>query len=89
MTDSKVFNAEEKAKLQNLIREGMQVKQEVETLNGGLNDTIKAIAEEMDIKASVLKKAINTAFKTGAYGEAIHDFELLENILETTGFNNK
>lgn len=89
MHDSKVFNAEEKAKLQNLISEGMTVKNEIETLNGGLNDTIKAIAEEMDIKASVLKKAINTAYKSGAYAEAIHDFELLENILETTGFNHK
>ena len=40
--DDKVFNTEEKAKLTQLINEGMQVMHEVEALNGGLNDTIKA-----------------------------------------------
>lgn len=84
MSDSKVFNAEEKIKLKHLMSEGIAVKSEIETLNGGLNDTIKAIAEEMDIKPAVLKKAINVAYKAG-FHQATEDFELLENILETTG----
>jgi len=37
--------------------------QEVEGLDDGLNDTIKAIAEELQIKLGVLKKACKTAFK--------------------------
>jgi len=41
-----------------VINEGMQVLHEVETLNGGLSDTIKAVAEEMEIKPGILKKAI-------------------------------
>ena len=40
MTDRN-FNAEEKAKLTQLIREGSTVMQEVEDLNGSLSDTIK------------------------------------------------
>lgn len=84
MSDNKVFNAEEKMKLQHLMNEGIAIKSEIETLSGGLNDTIKAIAEEMDIKPSVLKKAINVAYKSG-FQQATTDFELLENILETTG----
>lgn len=84
MPDTKVFNAEEKAKLKHLMTEGLSVKSEIETLNGGLNDTIKAIAEEMDIKPSVLKKAINTAYKS-SFQQATSDFELLENILESVG----
>ena len=46
MTD-RVFSSEEKAKLTQLINEGLTVMQEVDDLNGGLKDTVKAIAEEV------------------------------------------
>ena len=58
---SRTFNQEAKTKLTQLINEGMSVLQEVETLNEGLNDTVKAIAEELEIKPSILKKAIRVA----------------------------
>jgi len=82
--DTKSFNGEQKIKLTQLINEGMQVMHEVETLNAGLSDTIKAIAEEMEIKPAVLKKAIKIAHKA-EFGKAKHDHELLETILETVG----
>ena len=50
----KVFSSEEKAKLTQIINEGMTVLQEVEDLNAGLAETVKAISEEMEIKPSVL-----------------------------------
>ena len=84
MSDNKVFNQDEKAKLKHLMTEGMSVLSEVEALSGGLADTVKAIAEEMDIKPSVLKKAIRTAYKS-TFTKATDDYELLENILETVG----
>jgi hypothetical protein len=40
----KNFNAEQTKKLNQVINEGMQVMHEIETLTGGLNDTIKAIS---------------------------------------------
>ena len=40
------FPSEEKAKLTQLVNEGITVMQEVDDLNEGLNDTVKAIAEE-------------------------------------------
>jgi hypothetical protein len=80
----KMFSAEQKAKLQRLINEGMQVMQEVETLNAGLSDTIKAIAEELEIKPNILKKAIRLAHKA-EFGREKHDHEVLETILETVG----
>ena len=58
MSADKVFSSEEKAKLITIINEGMTVMQEVEDLSAGLNDTVKAVAEEMQIKPAVLKKAI-------------------------------
>ena len=44
------FNSDQTKKLNQVINEGMQVMHEIETLTGGLNDTIKAIAEELEIK---------------------------------------
>jgi hypothetical protein len=83
MTD-KVFNSAEQAKLKQIVNEGISIMQEVADLNGGLNDTIKAIAEEMEIKPSVLKKAIKVAFKA-ELGKSQQEHELLETILETVG----
>ena len=81
---SKDFTAEQKLKLNQLINEGMQVMHEIETLNGGLSDTIKAVAEELDIKPNILKKAIRIAHKA-EFGKEQQDHELLENILTTVG----
>ena len=55
---NRTFNGEAKIKLTQIVNEGMHVLHEIDTLNGGLNDTIKAVAEELEIKASTLKKAI-------------------------------
>lgn len=81
---SVVFNPEQKAKLTQLINEGIQVLSEVEDLNAGLSDTVKAVAEELQIKPSILKKAIRTAQKSN-FGETNEDHETLTTVLETVG----
>tara|TARA_R110002153_G_scaffold36601_9_gene108054 strand:+ start:2084 stop:2335 length:252 start_codon:yes stop_codon:yes gene_type:complete len=78
------FDSNSKTKLTQIINEGMQVMSEVEALNAGLSDTIKAIGEEMQIKPSVLKKAIRIAHKA-SYTAEKEDQELLEEILITAG----
>jgi hypothetical protein len=80
----KSFNGDQKIKLTQIINEGMQVMHEIDTLQGGLNDTIKAVAEELEIKPAVLKKSIKIAHKA-EFGKAKQDHELLETILETVG----
>ena len=80
----RVFNSEEKAKLTQLVNEGLTVMQEVDDLNEGLNDTIKAIAEEIEIKPAILKKAIRIAHKA-ELGKANADHEELNTILESVG----
>ena len=82
--DTRTFSADQKLKLTQLINEGMRVMQEVETLNGGLSDTIKAVAEELQIKPSILKKAIKIAQKS-KFGETNQDHETVTDILETVG----
>lgn len=80
----KVYSSEQKAKLNQVINEGIAVMQEVEDLNAGLSDTVKAIAESMDIKPTVLKKAIRIAHKS-KLGEVNQDHEETVHILETVG----
>ena len=80
----RVFTADQTKKLTQIINEGMQVTLEIETLSGGLNDTIKAVAEELDIKPNILKKAIKLAHKS-EFGREQQDHELLEQILVTVG----
>ena len=82
--DSIVFTGDQKIKLTQLLNEGCQVLHEIDTLNDGLNDTIKAIAEELNLKTSVLKRAIKIAHKA-EFHKNQREQELLENILVTTG----
>ncbi len=80
----RTFSGEQTKKLESMINEGMTVMQEIETLTGGLNDTIKAVAEELDIKPGILKKAIRLAHKA-EFGKEQQDHSLLETILTQTG----
>ncbi len=81
MSQPKTFNGDQKIKLVQIINEGMQVMHEIDTLQGGLNDTIKAIAEELEVKPAILKKAIKLAHKA-EFGKEKQDHETLETILE-------
>lgn len=60
---ARMYGPEEKAKLERLINEGFQVLREVEDLQAGLKETVKAVAEELNIKPSVITKAIKIARK--------------------------
>jgi len=81
---SRTFNNEAKTKLTELVHEGMAVLQEIETLREGLGDTVKAIAEELEIKPSILKKAISIAHKS-RLAETNEENATLNEILETVG----
>ena len=80
----RVFTSEQTKKLEQIINEGIQVTSEIETLTGGLNDTIKAVAEELEIKPGILKKSIKLAYKS-EFGREKDDHELLEQILTQVG----
>lgn len=81
---NRTFNGDAKIKLTQIINEGMATMHEIDTLNGGLNDTIKAVAEELEIKSSTLKKAIRIAHKA-TLGQTNKDHDELNTILETVG----
>ena len=84
MAFNKTFNQEEVARLKKLVQEGDQVLYEVESLQVGLRETVKAIAEEMDIKPAILMKAVKVAHKA-KFTDERDKFDELETILETVG----
>jgi len=79
-----VITEEQKSKLKQIVNEGTAIMQEIEDLNEGLSETIKAIAEEMEIKPAILKRAIKTAQK-GTYQNQADDFDTLDTILDAVG----
>ena len=78
------FNDAEKQKIIQLIREGSQVLGEVDDLKGGLRDTVKAVAEELELKPALINKAISVAHK-GNYQNIADEMDTLESILNTAG----
>ena len=81
---TRMYGPEEKAKLERLINEGQNILREVEDLKEGLRETVKAVAEELEVKPAILKKAIKLAHKA-TFGQEKQDHETLETILETVG----
>jgi len=80
---SRTFSSEERSKLKQLITEAISVTTEVETLTGGLNDTIAAVAEEMQLKPNLLKKAVKMAQKRD-FDKARDELDIIESILQST-----
>ena len=80
---SRAYGPEEKAKLERLISDGSTVLHEIEDLQAGLKDTVKAVAEELGVKPSVITKAIKIAHK-GNWQDHNEDWEEIEAILDIT-----
>ena len=81
---SRMYGPEEKAKLERLINEGSTVLREIEDLKEGLKETVKAVAEELDIKSSWINKAITIAHKDN-WKDHETDWNEIEIILGVTG----
>jgi len=81
---TKHYSTDDVRRLTELVKEGCVVKQEVKHLNDGLAETVKAIAEEMEIKPTVLKKVITIAFKNSRLDEQ-DSFAELEELLDEIG----
>ena len=80
----KAFGAPEQAKIKQIIAEGVTVMQEIQDLTEGLNETIKAVAEELEVKPSVIKKAIKIAQKD-TWDQVFREFDDLETIVDISG----
>ena len=72
---NRVYGHEEKAKLERLVNEGVTVLQEVQDLQEGLKDTVKSVAEELEIKIA----------QRGDWHKVADEFEDLETLVATVG----
>lgn len=84
----KAFGAPEQAKIKQIVAEGCTVMQEIADLTEGLNETIKAIAEELEVKPSVIKKAIRIAQKD-TWDSVYREFDDLESIVDISGHSHR
>ena len=69
----------DKTRLKHLVSEGVRVKEDVDSLNEGLKETVKAISEELDLKPSLLNKAIRIAYKGDlqVHTDELEDIEMI------------
>ena len=76
---SRMYGPEERSKLERLINEGSTVLREIEDLQEGLKETVKAVAEELEIKPSVINKAISIAHKDNwkSHEQEWNDIEMI------------
>ena len=81
---ARTYGPEEQAKLKRIIDEGSNFLQEVEDLNAGLKDTVKAVAEELEVKPALINKAIKIAHK-GEWSKYSEAFDSLENLIIAVG----
>lgn len=82
--NSKGFSSEDIIRIKQLISEGCQVNQEIDDLKEGLRDTVKAVAEEIDVKPSQLNRAIRVAHKQNLHEER-EALDEIEDILSAAG----
>ncbi len=80
----KNFNDSEKQKLIQIISQGSQVLGEIDDLKTGLRDTVKSLAEELELKPALINKAISIAHK-GNYQNLSDDMDTLDSILTAAG----
>ncbi len=79
----------EKAKIQHIIDEGVRVLADISVLKEGLKETVDAIAEELDIKKTVISKAIRMAHKLSENRDSLtegrEEFDAIEELLMHAG----
>lgn len=78
------LNTETIARLRQVVNDGIQVLQECEDLKAGLSDTVKAIAEELEVKPAQLMRVIKTSHKADL-NEKREQFDELEEMLNAIG----
>ena len=71
-------------RLKQVIADGVQVLQECEDLKEGLSETVKAIAEELEVKPGQLNKLIRICQK-GTMNDQREAFDELEEMYKAGG----
>jgi hypothetical protein len=75
------------ARLKQLVKDGTQILRECEDLQEGLKDTVKAVAEEFDIKPALINKMIKDIHKN-KINDRKEDNEIMEELIRIAGYES-
>lgn len=78
------LNPDQRRKLDSLISEGIRINEEIKLKRDGLNEAIKALAEEFDVTPKLLRRVIKIASKMNL-NEEREEFDAVEELLVQTG----
>lgn len=78
------LSPESVGRLKQLVSDGVKVLQECEDLKEGLSDTVKAIADELEVKPAVLNRLIRDVQKNRT-DDRREDNEILEELYKAAG----
>jgi hypothetical protein len=75
----------DKAKIKELVQQGVGVTKDIDALREGLKEAVDAVSTELEIKKSVITKAIRVAYKMqenrDALAEGREELDEVEEIL--------
>lgn len=78
------LSPENVARLKQLVKDGVSVMQECEDLKQGLSETIKAVAEELEVKPAIVNRLIKDVQKN-KMNDRREDHETLEELYKAAG----
>ena len=78
------LSPENTARLKQLVKEGVQILQECEDLKSGLSDTVKSVADEMEVKPAIINRLIKDVQKN-KMNDRREDHEILEELYKIAG----
>jgi len=78
------LSPENVARLKQLVKDGVSVMQECEDLKEGLRETVKAVAEELEVKPAIINRLISDVQKN-KMNDRREDHETLEELYKAAG----
>ena len=78
------LSPENVGRLKQLVKDGVQIMQECEDLKQGLSETVKAIAEELEVKPALVNRLIKDVQKN-KMNDRREDHETLEELYKAAG----
>lgn len=78
------LSPENVARLKQLVKDGVQIMQECEDLKQGLSETVKAVADELEVKPAIVNRLIKDIQKN-KMNDRRDDHETLEELYKAAG----
>lgn len=78
------LSPEQLRKLDSVVNDGIATKERIKMERDALNESIKALAEELGVKPKAIRKVITIASKMN-FDEEQEEFDTIAHILQQTG----